>query len=126
MMKDIPLKDCMIAWNDLRRTHLPSETLGKFAVGPRPEKPNSPTYGLRSWLSFNREEIKPCHLDELGRHVTDEDVGRMLRMFIELWHVACRDGVPLKNIHEAMMAVPEYRITLSSDFAMLNREETPA
>ncbi len=43
---------------------------------------------------------------------------RLALLMIEAWHIACRDGVPLKSIHAALMVVPEYRETLSEDFAV--------
>jgi hypothetical protein len=43
----------------------------------------------------------------------------MLKMMVEAWHLACRDGVPLANIHAALSAIPEYNDLLSEDFQIL-------
>jgi hypothetical protein len=43
----------------------------------------------------------------------------MLKLMIEAWHIACRDGVPLANIHAALSAIPEYNEMLAEDFKII-------
>jgi hypothetical protein len=38
---------------------------------------------------------------------------------VEVWHIACRDGVPLENLHAALSAIPEYNELLAEDFKIL-------
>lgn len=37
---------------------------------------------------------------------------RLLKLMSEVWHIACRDGVPLKNLHEALTVIPEYEVSI--------------
>ena len=50
-------------------------------------------------------------------------------MMVEAWHLACRDEVPLGNIHEALKIIPEYRALLAADFSVrqpgARAQETP-
>jgi hypothetical protein len=39
---------------------------------------------------------------------------------VEVWHIACRDGVPLENLHAALSAIPEYNELLAEDFKILD------
>jgi hypothetical protein len=54
----------------------------------------------------------------------DTQTEARLRMMIEAWHLACRDGVPLANIHAALSAIPEYNDLLSEDFQILQPNDT--
>jgi len=44
----------------------------------------------------------------------------MLRLMVEVWHIACRDGVPLENLHAALSTIPEYNELLAEDFKILD------
>jgi len=47
----------------------------------------------------------------------------MLRLMVEVWHIACRDGVPLENLHAALSAIPEYNELLAEDFKILDPDK---
>lgn len=96
---DIALKDAMIAWNPR------SYGDGRIMIIPHPDNDNwtdrlklSDTTGAcwSHWASLTKED-------------------RLTKLYIEAWHIACRDRVLLKDIHEALMAIPEYRATLSGE-----------
>lgn len=40
---------------------------------------------------------------------------RLLQIFIESWHIVCRDGLDPKMVHEALLVIPEYRATMSGE-----------
>jgi len=44
-------------------------------------------------------------------------------LFIEGYHLICREGIPVEKIHEAFCVVPEYRNSLASDFRILKPED---
>jgi hypothetical protein len=39
----------------------------------------------------------------------------LAQMYIDMWHATAFYGVPVDMVHEAMLAVPEYRNTLADD-----------
>jgi hypothetical protein len=43
---------------------------------------------------------------------------RKLNLMIELWHIVCRDGVPISKVHDALMEISEYQDMLSGDFSI--------
>jgi len=40
---------------------------------------------------------------------------QLLRLYIEVWHIVCRDLVPAELAHDALLVIPEYRETLSGE-----------
>lgn len=96
---DVPLAHAMLAWNPLPYGD------GRMVVIPHPDKDHwtdrlklSDTTGA-CWLYWG-EGTKQKQLTQL---------------FIEAWHIACRDRVRLETIHAALMVIPEYRATLSGE-----------
>lgn len=47
------------------------------------------------------------------REATDD--ARLVLLFVEIWHMVGRDGVPPSAIHHALSIIPEYRDCISSD-----------
>lgn len=98
--RDVPLKHAMLLWN--RKDDRPYGD-GRMEVIEHPEK-DTRTWTLTcstgaccaEWTQLNTEE-------------------RLAKLYVEAWHIACRDGVALKTIHEALMVIPEYRETLSGE-----------
>lgn len=37
-------------------------------------------------------------------------------LYIEAWHAIIRDGINPRDMHRALMVIPEYRNTLAADF----------
>lgn len=105
-MKYIALKNAMIAWTP--------KWLGKplgrtVAVCKHPD--NGQLADLRLWCKFTNGTPKgPYPQKEAG------ETWLKLRMMVEAWHIACRDGVPLTDIHAALSSIPEYKDLLSDDF----------
>lgn len=98
--RDVPLKRAMLLWNP--KSDEPTED-GRMEVVEHPEKDSRTRTLTRSigaccaeWAQLNTME-------------------RLVKLYIETWHIACRDGVEPKTIHEALMVIPEYRDTLSGD-----------
>lgn len=40
---------------------------------------------------------------------------RLLKLYIEAWHIIARDGVSPEDVHAALMVIPEYRESLSGE-----------
>lgn len=93
---EIPIEKAMILWN-------PKSEGGGIQVIRHPEKNNATRY-LRS-------SAGACYA--YWQHMTTEQ--RKLQMLIEVWHIAVRDGLDPREIHETLMVVPEYREMLSGD-----------
>ncbi len=111
----------MIAWNPLsRRSFVPKGGKpGQIKVVQHPD-----TTGVARHLS---DTVAPkwaiAHVDL--KKDTKADLFLRLNLMVEAWHIACRDGVPLKDIHEAFMVVPEYRDLLSCDFSVKPQPKAP-
>jgi hypothetical protein len=40
---------------------------------------------------------------------------RLLKLYVEAWHIIARDGVSPDDVHAALMVIPEYRDSLSGE-----------
>lgn len=102
----VRLSNAMIAWNPAWSNCPRGGEPGQVGVCKHPD--NGQLHHLSMW-------VKPASHAETYPH-DKMDVAAMLQLMIEAWHIACRDGVPLANIHEALSAIPEYNEMLSEDF----------
>jgi hypothetical protein len=99
---DIPLAKAMLTWNSVH--HLgPTHPLG-VAVVPHPEP-----YACRKWNLQCSSMAAYAYWKDLP---TDQ---QLLRLYIEVWHIVCRDLVPAELVHDALLVIPEYRETLSGE-----------
>lgn len=101
MRADIPLKSAMIAWNP---AGLPADQYpGLVIVVPWPDQ-------------SDRTKSFCC---TIGACLTDwqetSPINRMRMLFVEVWHIVCRDGIDLALMHRALMVIPEYRDMLSQE-----------
>ena len=99
---DIPLRSAMIAWNRL------DETQGKpgaVMIIPWPDEKGycdlfelTMTCGacMSYWQSIPKHKV-------------------LMQLFIEAWYIVCRDGVSPKDMHEALIVIPEYRDTWNGE-----------
>ena len=99
---DVPLRKAMVAWNSVWDDHAGEPC--KVVVIPWPDKDRWCNHlGLAN-------TVGACSADPKW-----SDTETMLNLMVEVWHIACRDRVPLENIHNALMVIPEYRETLSGE-----------
>jgi hypothetical protein len=109
---DVPLRHAMIAWNVGKKAWNSSGEFGdgRVFVIPHPDK-----YRLDDRLGLRRT-TGACWVEEWKNASPTE---RLARLMVEAWHIVCRDGVSLKDMHEALLVIPEYRDTLSGDFCIM-------
>ena len=109
---DIPLASAMIAWNELNNClEEYGEKPGDIAVIPWPDRSRwcdrlklQNTMGACSGWHPDGFQIKKPSKKEM-----------LLQLYIEAWHIICRDMLNPKDVHEALMVIPEYRDTLSGE-----------
>ena len=46
---------------------------------------------------------------------------RLCQLFIEAWFIVCRDGVSPRDMHDALMVIPEYRDTWNGETLFTKR-----
>lgn len=96
---DVPLAHAMLAWNPLPYGD------GRMVVIPHPDSDH--------WTDRLKLSDTTCACWTYWGEGTKEK--QLTQLFIEAWHIACRDGVRLETIHAALMVIPEYRETLSGE-----------
>ena len=99
----VRLSDAMIAWNPAWGLCARGGEPGQVGVCKHPD--GGQLKHLSMWMKFKSKDATTTEA--------------MLKMMVEAWHLACRDGVPLANIHAALSAIPEYNDLLSEDFQIL-------
>lgn len=96
---DVPLKHAMLAWNCARSGD------PRMAVIPHPD--------MDGWTNrLKLTSTTGACWTIWGNWTRDQ---RLTKLYIEAWHIHCRDGVPAKTIHEALLVIPEYRDSLSGE-----------
>lgn len=104
-MNDISLIDAMILWNPRHENEPIENNDGRVCVVKWPDRPNNQD---KLGLIYSNGACFSCWREA-------SDFQRLTKLFIEAWHMVCRDGVHPKAIHEALMVIPEYRAALSGD-----------
>lgn len=106
---DIPLKNAMLAWN------------------PPAWKREGVVPGLVMVIPYDHPAAPEDHLKLImtagaaySYWHTCTKTQRLLSLYIEAWHIVCRDGIDPRAMHQALMVIPEYRETLSEDFRFPN------
>jgi hypothetical protein len=109
---DIPLKNALIAWNT--QWEVEPWQPGKVVVIPYPDHRD---HCSRLKLA---NTTGACWV-QWGEMTNTQ---RLCKLFIEAWHMVCRDGVEPKTIHEAFSVIPEYRAIWSGEqfFCFQNTE----
>lgn len=114
--ESVPLERAMLAWNapwrDVRVGGKRSQIEGeRLQVGVCYHPDGGHLAHLSMWV-FPNQSIRedPITKKEARQNLV------LLKLMVEAWHIACRDGVPLENLHSALSAIPEYRDILSGDF----------
>jgi hypothetical protein len=122
MNADIPLKIAMLAWNDAHYGYCNGENKGKVIVIPHPDE-----RGLCNHLKVSMT-TGACNAG--WREWTNTE--RLCQLFIEAWFIVCRDGVSPRDMHDALMVIPEYRDTWNGETLFRheakngNKDEQPA
>lgn len=99
---DVPLQNAMIIWNGTRDCE-ENYPLG-VAVVPHPERRESEKWNLLNSCCASFCEWKTWTTSQ-----------QLLQLYVEAWHIVCRDGITPEMMHNALMVVPEYRETLSGE-----------
>jgi DNA-binding XRE family transcriptional regulator len=97
--EDVPLADAMIIWN-----HEVSETRPAIKVlfnGRGDDRRYTASYGA-------------CNSD----WARADTVGQLLRLFSRIPEWTIIDGIPPREVHEALWVIPEYRASVAPDFAV--------
>lgn len=105
---DVPLKIAMIGWTPKGRfgktplTGIP----GKIVIIPK-------TNDGRDWFRHFgvTDSTGACWVQ--WREMTAKE--RLMKLYIEAWHIIARDGVSPEDVHAAFMVIPEYRDSLSGE-----------
>lgn len=105
---DVPLEIAMIGWTAKNRFGEPPlvGVAGRIVIIPR-------TGDKRDWFRYFgvTNSVGAC-FHEWADMTSDE---RLLKLYVEAWHIIARDGLSPKDVHTALMVVPEYRDSLSGE-----------
>lgn len=93
---DVPLRDAMIIWDEEM-----SPRLKVVANGSGDDDRYSSSYGA-------------CNSD--WAHA--DDVGRLLRLFSRMPEWTVIDGIPAREVHDALWVIPEYRRAVAQEFML--------
>jgi len=101
---DVPLKIAMIGWTPKHRSKVGIP--GKIIIIPK-------TNDGRDWFRHFgvTDSTGACWVQ--WREMTAKE--RLLKLYIEAWHIIARDGVSPEDVHAAFMVIPEYRDSLSGE-----------
>jgi hypothetical protein len=105
---DVPLKVAMIAWTPSKRFgKAPLMGIcGRIMIIPKLND------GSDYFRHFKVTDSTGACWTKWGAMTKKE---RLLMLYIEAWHIITRDGLDPKDVHEALMVIPEYRDTLSGE-----------
>lgn len=113
---DVPLKIAMIGWTPKHRSKVGIP--GKIIIIPE-------TNDRRDWFRHFgvTDSTGACWVR--WREMTAKE--RLLKLYIEAWHIIARDGVSPEDVHAALMVIPEYRDSLSGEafFSWTNAPHEP-
>jgi hypothetical protein len=104
-MKSIPLENAVILWTPARAVNEPSS---RFAVTMGKVKIVGRSFG--DWPDNFRMSYGACNLDDWRNPEQ-----RLKRLFIAFVTLSARDGMDPNATHEAFLAIPEYRQSISPD-----------
>lgn len=110
---DVPLKIAMIGWTPKHRSKV--GIFGKIVIIPK-------TNDGRDWFRHFGVTDSTGACWSAWKTWTKEK--RLLKLYIEAWHIIARDGVSPEDVHAALMVIPEYRKSLSGEmfFSQQNAE----
>ena len=108
----VRLSDAMIAWNPTWGLCARGGEPGQVGVCKHPD--GGQLKHLSMWCNPSRSIPEGPYPQKEAKHAWT-----MLRLMVEVWHIACRDGVPLENLHATLSAIPEYNELLAEDFEIL-------
>lgn len=104
---DIPLKVAALAWTPNRGNHSSIGAIGRIMIIPKLNERSD------WWRHFGVTD-STCAVFCEWQNWTKQK--RLLKLYIEVWHAICRDGIDPKAAHEACLVIPEYRDTLSGEW----------
>ena len=93
MRSDIPLSEAMLCWSTggpARIVEHPDER----GLSDDYEKTAGACYAY--WRGQSRERMQ-------------------LQLLVDAWHAAAFNGVPVRELHQALLVIPEYRSMLADD-----------
>lgn len=98
MSADIPLAEAMLCWNHGFQGATPSCIVVRH-----------PDYNDAS--ADYQSSVGACFADWR----TKDAKGQKLQLMIEAWHIAAFYAVPIAQVHQALLVIPEYRSMLADD-----------
>jgi hypothetical protein len=90
-------RECIIAY----------DVGGPIRVGPWPDK--------TGWSEIYERTVGACFADTRSL----SGVSAQRQMLLDFHHAVVRDGVPVKDAHEAFAAIDEYRACMSLDVPLV-------
>jgi hypothetical protein len=112
---DVPIEIAMIAWTPIRSS---VGKPGTIAIVPHLNDD-------KDWFRHLGVTDSAGACSDCWQKATKQQ--RLLQLYIEGWHIVCRDGLSPKDVHEAFSVIPEYRASLSGEsfFAEFRKTQTP-
>ena len=104
---DVPLKLACLAWTPIRTKEYPCWAVGRIMIIPKLNDKSD------WWRHFGVTD-STCAVYCEWQNWTKQK--RLLKLYIEVWHAICRDGIDPQAAHEACMVIPEYRESLSGEW----------
>ncbi|AYO83005.1 hypothetical protein [Methylobacterium brachiatum] len=105
--------EAIIAWTPARWAELKPETAGQVVVVPVPDEAGtSKRYMMRAGASSSA-------LAALS------DEARIARLFIDFQTLVVRDGLDPQDVHQAFLAIDEYRFRIAPDTEGAEFEDPP-
>ena len=98
-------RDCMIAWTPESWGDLKNETAGQVRVGPHPD--------TSGWSDKYALTTGACYLGRKSMPRWQQ----IALMFTDFHQIVVRDGIDPQAVHQAFLAIDEYRHTISPDIA---------
>ncbi len=98
MSADIPIADAMLCWN----SGFNGDTPGCIVV-------RHPDYNDAS--EDYSSTVGACSAGWRKRDTR----GQQLQLMVEAWHIAAFYAVPIEQVHQALLVIPEYRSMLADD-----------
>ena len=104
-MTDIPIAHAMLVWAP-RDEELNPKERKRVQVVHHPDR-------------YNAQGSLRCSSGACWAYWRDMSTKeRKLKLLIDAWHIVLQAGLPPKDVHNALLVVPEYRETLALDFSI--------
>ena len=105
---DIPITDAMVCWTPCKRLGVNPKVgvPGRIVIIPKRDDG-------KDWFRYFGVTDSTGATWVSWRKMTKKE--RLLKLYIEAWHIIARDGLSPKDVHAALTVIPEYRDSLSGE-----------